>query len=324
MSDTTATIDGAPPMLGDGRKPVGAVLVMGGGIAGVQSAVDLADQGYYVYLVEESPAIGGAMAMLDKTFPTNDCSMCILSPKLVEAERHLNIELITYADVLALEGEPGNFRAKIRKRARSIDAEKCVGCGACIENCVVQNVIKLPEDPASQLAAPSVEDAVMLDDILKRHQHDSANMIAVLQDINEHFRYLPETSLNYISTRLDVPLSQVFHAATFYSAFSLEPRGKHEVKICLGTGCHVRGAPFILDEVCRVLDVDPGQTTKDGMFTVDSVNCVGVCALAPVMVIDEEYYSVKRGTCERIIGKFLKAHEPDAEPAAEEEAPAEA
>src|SRR5512142_2716473 len=87
----------------------GAVMVVGGGIAGTQAALDLAGSGFYVYLVEHSPSIGGAMARLDKTFPTNDCSMCILSPKLVECGRHLNIELMTMADVEAIEGEAGHF-----------------------------------------------------------------------------------------------------------------------------------------------------------------------------------------------------------------------
>jgi heterodisulfide reductase subunit A len=116
----------------------GAVLVIGGGIGGIQAALDLAESGYYVYLVEQSPAIGGVMAQLDKTFPTNDCSMCILSPKLVECGRHRNIETITYADVLDVTGELGHFKVRIRKRARYVDAEKCIGCGNCYNNCPVK------------------------------------------------------------------------------------------------------------------------------------------------------------------------------------------
>jgi heterodisulfide reductase subunit A2 len=120
----------------DALKPVtGAVMVVGGGIAGVQSALDLADSGYYVYLVEKSPSIGGVMAQLDKTFPTNDCSMCILSPKLVEGGRHLNIKLITMAELEALEGEAGNFTVTVKEQPRYIDAEKCIACGVCAEKC---------------------------------------------------------------------------------------------------------------------------------------------------------------------------------------------
>src|SRR5512136_2148 len=112
---------------------VGAVMVVGGGIAGVQASLDLAESGYYVYLVEASPAIGGVMAQLDKTFPTNDCSMCILSPKLVEAGRHLNIQALTYCEVVKVEGEPGNFAVTLRKKPRYIDPLKCTGCGACVQ-----------------------------------------------------------------------------------------------------------------------------------------------------------------------------------------------
>lgn len=113
----------------------GAVMVVGGGIAGVQAALDLANTGFFVYLVEHSAAIGGVMAQLDKTFPTNDCSMCILSPKLVECGRHLNIHLLTLADVTALEGEPGHFTVTVRQRPRYIDMDRCIACGVCAEKC---------------------------------------------------------------------------------------------------------------------------------------------------------------------------------------------
>lgn len=119
------------------RKPLGAVLVVGGGIAGIQSALDLAESGFYVYLVEQSPSIGGLMARLDKTFPTNDCSMCILSPKLVECGRHLNIEVLSMAEVLSVEGRPGNFTAKILENPRYVSLEDCTGCGDCAEVCPV-------------------------------------------------------------------------------------------------------------------------------------------------------------------------------------------
>ena len=118
-------------------EKVGAVLVIGGGIAGIQGALDLAESGQKVYLLENSPAIGGNMARLDKTFPTNDCAMCILSPKIVECGRHLNIETITWAGLEEVSGSAGHFTAKIRKRARFVDLEKCTGCGECVETCPV-------------------------------------------------------------------------------------------------------------------------------------------------------------------------------------------
>ncbi|MGQ9531669.1 MAG: NAD(P)-binding protein, partial [Desulfotomaculales bacterium] len=119
-------------------QPVGAVMVVGGGIAGIQASLDLAEAGYFVYLVERSPAIGGVMPMLDKTFPTNDCSMCILSPKLVECGRHLNIKVLTLAEVEEVTGEPGNFKVKVRQHPRYVDLTKCTGCGECAEECPVE------------------------------------------------------------------------------------------------------------------------------------------------------------------------------------------
>ncbi|MCE5244541.1 MAG: CoB--CoM heterodisulfide reductase iron-sulfur subunit A family protein [Syntrophobacteraceae bacterium] len=119
----------------DLKPKTGAVMVVGGGIAGVQSALDLAESGYFVYLVEKSPSIGGVMAQLDKTFPTNDCSMCILSPKLVEGGRHLNIRLMTMAEVEALEGDAGHFTVTVRTQPRFIDENKCIACGVCAEKC---------------------------------------------------------------------------------------------------------------------------------------------------------------------------------------------
>ncbi len=120
------------------NSPTGSVMVVGAGIAGIQASLDLADSGYLVYLVEKESAIGGVMAQLDKTFPTNDCSMCIISPKLVECGRHLNIELLTMSDIDGVEGEPGNFRVKLLERPRFVDMAKCTACGECSKVCPIE------------------------------------------------------------------------------------------------------------------------------------------------------------------------------------------
>ena len=133
----------------DPPAPIGAVLVVGGGIAGMQASLDLADQGYKVHLAETKSAIGGHMAQLDKTFPTNDCAMCTISPKLVDTGRHLNIDLHVDTDVLKVDGQPGDFTVTLRHKPRYIDPLKCVGCGDCAEVCPVV----LP-DPFNEGLAP--------------------------------------------------------------------------------------------------------------------------------------------------------------------------
>ena len=135
------------------NSPKGSIMVIGAGIAGIQASLDLADSGYLVHLVEKNSAIGGIMAQLDKTFPTNDCSMCIISPKLVEAGRHLNIDLMTMTEVLDVTGEPGNFQVKVLEHPRFIDITKCTACGECAKACPIDVPNAFDEDLRDRKAA---------------------------------------------------------------------------------------------------------------------------------------------------------------------------
>ena len=130
-----------------------------------------------------------------------------------------------------------------------------------------------------------------IDEIINRHQAEKSALIQVLLEIQRENRWLPEAALERVSKRLGVPLSQIYHIATFYKAFSLIPQGRHSVSVCLGTACHVRGAPRLLDKVTDALDICPGETSRDLKFTLSTVNCLGCCALGPAMVVDGEYHS---------------------------------
>ena len=134
-----------------------------------------------------------------------------------------------------------------------------------------------------------IERAV-LDKILDRHAHDPANIIAILQDMQAEVNWLPEEDLRTVCKELGIPFSKMMSLASFYRAFSLKPRGKHIVQVCLGTACHVRGAVRIVDTIQRELGVEAGDTDKDLNFTLETVNCLGACALGPIMVIDGEYH----------------------------------
>jgi heterodisulfide reductase subunit A len=119
-------------------EKIGSVTIVGGGIAGIQTALDIANSDFKVVIVEEKPNVGGVMAQLDKTFPTNDCSSCMMGPRLAELANHPNIDILAYTDVLGVDGEPGRFQLTLKKKARAVDPEKCVACNICAEKCPVK------------------------------------------------------------------------------------------------------------------------------------------------------------------------------------------
>jgi NADH-quinone oxidoreductase subunit E len=130
----------------------------------------------------------------------------------------------------------------------------------------------------------------VLDSILDRYGRDPANVISILQDIQTEANWLPEEGLRYVCAQLDIPLSKMMALATFYKAFSLKPRGKHIVSVCLGTACHVRGGERILGAVERELGIQGGETDADLQWTLETVGCLGACALGPIVVVDGEYH----------------------------------
>jgi NADH-quinone oxidoreductase subunit E len=125
---------------------------------------------------------------------------------------------------------------------------------------------------------------------LQKHQHDKALLVDILQDIQAEIGYLPKEALQETSQGLGVPLSRVYSVATFFKAFSLTPRGRHLINVCLGTACHVRGAVKVLEKIEQELKIKRGQTAKDLKFTLETVNCVGACALGPMVIIGEDYH----------------------------------
>jgi len=127
-------------------------------------------------------------------------------------------------------------------------------------------------------------------EIIERRECKPHELIEVLLDIQEERGYISEEAMRLVSDRLGVALIEVFRVATFYKALTIKPRGEHLITVCLGTACHVRGAPRMLDELVGLLGVAPGDTTKDGLFTVECVNCLGACALGPVVVLDGVYH----------------------------------
>lgn len=148
-------------------------------------------------------------------------------------------------------------------------------------------------------------DLTIVDKICAEHSNFPSQLIGILQDVQAHFRYLPKHPLERVSECLKIPVAQVFSVATFFSAFSLEPRGETEIQVCLGTACHVRGAKRILEEMERGFGIEAGQTTKDMKITLETVNCVGACALGPVAVVSGEYHGKMDATkTAKLIGEI--------------------
>ncbi|KYK37941.1 MAG: NAD(P)H-dependent oxidoreductase subunit E [Theionarchaea archaeon] len=147
----------------------------------------------------------------------------------------------------------------------------------------------------------SDDDIEKLDYILEKYEGKKSDLVPVLQEINALYNYLPEDALRYVSEQLDIPLGTVYHVASFYKSFTLEPRGRLHIKVCTGTACHVRGAPRVLDLIEQHLGIKPGETSADGEYSLETVNCLGACAMGPVVIINDEYHSTAPRKVEKLL-----------------------
>ncbi|MEL7647218.1 MAG: NADH-quinone oxidoreductase subunit NuoE [Sedimentibacter sp.] len=147
-----------------------------------------------------------------------------------------------------------------------------------------------------------------LDVLLRKYPCEKRFTLAILQDVQKHYGYIPREVMQLVADYLRLPVSEIYSMATFYKALSLKAKGKHIIKVCNGTACHIRGANMLIDEVAELLDISPGETTEDGLFSIEIVNCLGACALAPVMVIDDKYYGkMTRDKVKSVIDEYRRA-----------------
>lgn len=146
-----------------------------------------------------------------------------------------------------------------------------------------------------------------ISDIIKSYKSRPDSLISIFQDIQSKHNYLQEDAIRQVAANLGLPLIQVYGVATFFKSLSLKPRGQHTVTVCLGTACHVRGAPSVLDELERHLGIKSGETTEDMQFTLESVNCLGACALGPIIVVDGKYYGqMNAGKIKKTLEAFME------------------
>jgi len=207
-------------------------------------------------------------------------------------------------------GEPGNLAVSLNQHPRYVNPEKCTGCGVCVEACPIRYEVQLPPETeaAARTAYASATDEETVTGIIGRYRDERGNLLPILLDINRHFNWLPRPALEHVSQELATPLTEILRVASFYNAFSLVPRGKHIINVCLGTGCFVKGSPRLLDQVERKLGISHGETTEDMLFTLEVVRCIGCCALAPALRVGEATFGrVTPAQVSKIIDSYTQA-----------------
>jgi NADH-quinone oxidoreductase subunit E len=208
---------------------------------------------------------------------------------MVECGGHPNIEKLVYSEVEQFAGRPGAFQVKVRKKARSINPAKCTGCGECSTGCPVRQRVNLEVAEPEPLGLTPAE-LGEVDAIIGRYGNQPSSIVPILQDINSRYNWLPPGSVRRVSEAVALPLSRVLRIATFYNMFSFTPRGKHLIRVCLGTACHVKGGARILERLSAELEVPVGGTTPDKRFTLEAVRCLGCCGLAPVVTVNDDVH----------------------------------
>ncbi|MGD9569400.1 MAG: NADH-quinone oxidoreductase subunit NuoE [Sedimentibacter sp.] len=145
-------------------------------------------------------------------------------------------------------------------------------------------------------------------ELINKYPAEKRFTLAILQDIQNKYGFIPRETMNYIAEHLNLPVSDIYSMATFYKALSLKPKGRHVIKVCNGTACHIRGSVKLIDQLTEVLSIMPGETTDDGLFSVEIVNCLGACALAPVMVVDGKYYgAMTKDKIKTVLNEYKEA-----------------
>ncbi len=153
-----------------------------------------------------------------------------------------------------------------------------------------------------------------MEKILSEFEKDQKELIHILHDVQKKYGYIPSLAVSEISRHIKISESEIYGVLSFYKAFTLKPRGKHVITICMGTACHVRGAPMILDEFKRKLSIEPGETTDDNLFTLETVNCVGACALGPIAIADGDYHGqMKMSEVDKLVEKLKNEKRNDSE-----------
>jgi len=157
----------------------------------------------------------------------------------------------------------------------------------------------------------NTEEKKAIEQILMNYRDDNGNIISVLQNIQDHYNFLPSYVLNIISRELKIPLSKIYSVATFYTQFSFNKKGKHIITVCDGTACHVKGGPLLRDYISTQLGIQPGETTDDKFFSLEEVSCLGCCAIAPVLIIDDKIHgSLTVRKVNKILNKVKKSEVP--------------